>query len=138
MEPHEWGTASVTYPDWQGTVQIDHRMTGEGHDLLEIAGLDPESWTVIGLEIGGGETAFDLHLIAVSREVAPLSGDGWKAVAEAHGGSIPATQFLVHGVDPFEVVRAISHGFNLRANVRAVAGTPIRIDQLEDAGQYSE
>jgi len=47
-----WGDASVTYPDWQGTMQIDQIMTRRS--LNEITGI-PDRWAIIGLDWGGGE-----------------------------------------------------------------------------------
>jgi hypothetical protein len=58
LQPYEWGQASVTYPDWSGTAQLDQRITAAG---IEVAvGLDPERWTVVDIDIGGGEYAHDL------------------------------------------------------------------------------
>lgn len=49
-----WGDAEVTYPDWNGTAQLDERMTGV--HLNDLVGLDSGEWMIIGLDIGGEST----------------------------------------------------------------------------------
>lgn len=131
MEPYEWRKAEVTYPDWSGTAQLDQRMTAAG--IEEVVGLDPDRWTVVGIHIGGGERAHDLHVVAVDHAIFPDGNDVFPRIAEANGGVIPATDFLVHDVDPYKVLQAITHVFELRLRHRGTRDIPIRVTALGDA-----
>jgi hypothetical protein len=133
VEPYEWREAEVTYPDWSGTAQLDQRMTAPG--IEEVVGLDPDRWTVVGIDIGGGERDHDLHVVAVDWAILPERGDGsvFPRIAAANGGVIPATDFLVHDVDPYKVLQAITHVVELRLRTRGTQDFPIRITALGDA-----
>lgn len=52
------------------------------------------------------------------------------AIAAANGGEIPATQFLIHDVEPYRVLQAVTHMFELRLRVRGARDLPIRIMAL--------
>ena len=125
-----WGDAQVTYPGWQGTAQLDERMTGRS--LYKVIGLDRDKWFVIGLDIGGGEPSHDLRVVAVHRDLVPVGGDVLPRIAASNGGEIPATEFLVRDVNPYEVLQAITHMFELRLKLRACQDIPIRIMSQSD------
>lgn len=125
-----WRDAEVTYPDWKGTTQLDQRMTSEG--IEELVGLDREAWMVVGFAIGGGESGQDLRVVAVSRDDVPEGGDVLPRIAEENGGEIPVTEFLVHGVDPYAVLRAVTHVFELRMRLNRSVGIPMRVVQQSD------
>src|SRR5690242_16145855 len=97
-----WEDARVTYPDWQGTAQLDQRMTSAG--IEELIGLDPDEWDVVGIEIGGGESGLHpLDIVAVHRDI-PTEGRRsdeslYEAMARTNGGELPATHFRVHEAD---------------------------------------
>lgn len=132
MESYIWGDAEVTYPDWNGTVQLDQRMTAPG--IGELVGLDAQKWWVIGFDIGGGEreSGHDLQVYAVERELVPEGGDVLPRIADANGGEIPVTQFLVHDVNPYDILLAITHQLDLRMRVRGARRYPIRVERLGD------
>jgi hypothetical protein len=117
-----WGEAEVTYPDLQGTAQLDERKTGR--QIEEIVGLDSDEWLVVGLDIGGGEHSHDLKVIAVKQELVPTNIHDF---AESNGGEIPVTEFLIHDVDPYAVLKEITHMFELRLRVRGSVGHTIRV-----------
>jgi hypothetical protein len=52
VEPHVFGPANVQYTDWKGTVALDEPDYPER--LYKLAGLDPEDWSILGLNIWGG------------------------------------------------------------------------------------
>lgn len=130
MDEYLWDDATVTYPDWTGTAQLDRRITAPS--IGSVVGLDPGEWLVIGFEIGGGEHAHRLKVVAVRRSDVPEGGDILPSIAEANGGEIPATEFLVHDVDPYAVLKAITHQFKLRMRARGTGDLPIRIVALGD------
>lgn len=130
MTDYIWGDAAVTYPDWQGTLQMDERRTGPLlHDLV---GLDSDEWLIVGLDIGGGEHAHDLRVLAVDRGIVPEGGSVLPRIAEANGGEIPVTEFLIHDVDPYEVLRSAAHVVDLRLRISSAVGIPIRVRNLAD------
>lgn len=122
---HLWGEASVTYPDMKGSAQLDVSMTRAR--IEQLVGLDDNEWFVIGLDIGGGETDHVLRVIAIPRNNMPESVDMLPKVAAASGGEIQATEFVIHDVDPYEVLRAISHMFDLRIRLAKLADEDIRV-----------
>lgn len=133
MESYIWGEASVTYPDWNGTVRLDQRKTVA--PLADLIGLDADSWMIIGFDIGGGEHENGRHTLnvyAVSRELITATADVMPQIAADHGGEIPVTQFLVHDVDPYEILRTITHQFDLRLRSRGSRDFPIRVVELGD------
>ncbi|MDP9459512.1 MAG: hypothetical protein M3Q22_04395 [Actinomycetota bacterium] len=103
-----------------------------GRSLNEIVGLHRDEWLIIGLDIGGGETSHDLRVVAVHRDAVPEGGDVLPRIAENNGGEIPATEFLVHDVDPYKVLRAITHMFELRLKLSGCRDLPIRIMSRSD------
>lgn len=120
-----WGDAHVTYPDWKGTAQLDERRTTPWPGLARTAGLDEEQWQVLGFDIGGGEDAYDLRVIAAPRDV-------WTKTASDDGAEIEATEFLVHGVDPLAILRQMTHVFELRMRLRAIEDRTVRIRSSSD------
>lgn len=130
MDDYIWRPAEVTYPDWNGNAQLDQRRTAGG--LEEVVGLDRDEWLIVGFDIGGGEHAHHLRVVAVHRDLVPDGGDVFPRIAEANGGEIPATEFLIHNVDPYEVLRRITHVFELRMRARGSRDIPIRITSLGD------
>ncbi|MCE7483083.1 hypothetical protein AB0301_08745 [Microbacterium profundi] len=138
MEPYIWGDARVTYPDWSGTAQLDGRMTAP--PLADVIGLDSEAWMIVGFDIGGGEREqgkHDLQVYAVDRNLIRAESDVIKQVAADHGGEIPVTQFLVHDVDPYEILAANTHQFSLHMRTRGTRDWPIRVVALGDVPDQS-
>lgn len=119
-----WGDAEVTYPDFAGNAQLDHRITGRS--INEIIGLS-DDWLVIGLDMGGGEHSHELQVVAVPKDAMPSGGDVLPGMAGNSGGEIQATMFRVHDVDPYDVLRQITHVFEMRLRVRGARDFPIRI-----------
>ncbi|WP_434157567.1 hypothetical protein [Clavibacter michiganensis] len=130
MTDYIWDDANVSFPDWKGTVQLDERMTGP--QLHELVGLDSDAWLVVGLHLGGGEHAHDLHVLAVDRAIVPTGGDVFPKIARANGGEIPVTDFLIHNADPYAILKAMTHVLDLRLRARNTVGTPIRVVALDD------
>jgi hypothetical protein len=129
-EPFIWGSASVTYTDWIGTAALDQRRTGP--QLEEIVGLDPDEWMVIGLDIGGGETSHDLRVLAVPNQLIPETDNVLPKIAQANDGAIPVTEFLVHDVDPYEILRKITHVFELRLRMASTENLEIKVVERGD------
>lgn len=133
MENRILSKAEVTYPDWNGTVQLDQRMTAPG--LGEVIGLDSDKWMVVAFDIGGGEREQGRHTLnvyAVDRKLVKTDSDVLVQVAADHADELPVTQFLVHDVDPYEILRAITHQFELQLRTRGSRDFPIRVVALGD------
>lgn len=122
MTNYEWGPAEVTYPDWQGTFQIDQRITGPD-DVYSLSGIDSEEWTIIGLDWGAGEHEYgwhDLHVIAVPKG------------KDYSGPEVEATDFLIHNVNPIEFLAKITHVADFRVRSRVAVNSRITITELRD------
>ena len=119
-----WRASEGTSSDWNGTAQLDHRRSA---DLARLAGLDSEKWMVVAFDIGGGENGHDLRVVAVDRDLIPEAADELRGIAAEHGGEIPATEFLVHDVEPYDVLQRITRRFELRMRARGTRDLPIRI-----------
>lgn len=120
-----WDAARVSYPDWNGTAQLDERMTIPWRGLARTVGLDAEQWQVIGFEISGGEHGYQLRVVATPRDV-------WRKSGPGAGSEIEATEFLVHNVDPLAVLQQMTHVFELRMRHRGIGDAPVRIRALSD------
>lgn len=131
MDPYEWRSASVSHPDWSGTAQLDQRMTTAG--IEERVGLDPNKWTVVGIDIGGRERGQHLRVVAVDHNVFPAGSDVFPRIAASNGGVIPATEFLVHDLDPYDLLKAVTHFFELRLRHRGTRDFPIRVIAQDDS-----
>lgn len=106
MDGEVWGEASVTYPDWKGTAQLDERMTVPWEGLARTVGLNHEQWQVVGFSIGGGEHGYNLRLYATPRDV-------WEKAKPDDGTEVEVTEFLVHDVDPLAILQRMTHMFEL-------------------------
>lgn len=120
-----WGDASVTYPDWKGTAQLDERKTVPWEGLARTFGLSAEEWQVVGFSIGGGEHVLDLRIIATPRGV-------WENFNRDDNGEIEVTEFLVHDVDPIVILREMAHMFELKMLIRGLSADQVRVTALSD------
>lgn len=125
MTDYEWGPAKVTYPDWQGTFQIDEKLTGYD-SIYTLTGIDPNLWWIVGFDWGAGESGVhEPHAIVV-----PAHTDIEAEVAEH--GYLPATDLLLHEVDAYSLFLRTVHVSEFRVRSRAIVGTPVRIVRLGD------
>ena len=130
MSDFIWGDASVTYPDWVGTAQLDQRMTT--WTIEQMLGDRLDGWMVIGIDIGGGEHEHELRVIAVPKDSLSEGGGVLPEYASRSGGEIPAASFLVHDFNPYDFLKAITHMFELRLRVQSIADIPVRVVSLDD------
>ncbi|OPX06164.1 hypothetical protein [Mycobacterium sp. AT1] len=128
---YEWGHATVTYPDWVGTLQLDQKLTGPV-DIYDLTGVDRDEWLIIGLDFGGGETGMHTpHVIAVRKsELAERS------IYETP--NIRAADIQIHGVEPFELLHRITHLLDMRLRIRSVRDATITITELLDVPPQDE
>lgn len=128
-----WKAPHFPSPDWAGTAHLDQ---DRSFDLAQLAGLDGEEWLVVGFDIRGGERGHDLRVVAVHRDLMPEAADVLPRIAAENGGEIPATEFVVHDVEPYDVLQRISRRFELQMRARGSRDLPIRITaQLEGPEQ---
>jgi hypothetical protein len=125
MDEEIWGDASVTYPDWKGTAQLDERKTMPWEGLARTVGLDHEQWQVVGFSIGGGERGYQLRVLATPRDV-------WEKVKPDDAAEVEVTEFLVHDVDPLAILRQMTHMFELNMRIRGLDRREVRIRALSD------
>ncbi|MFF0707412.1 hypothetical protein [Gordonia sputi] len=120
MDQYEWGQASVAYPDWQGTVQLDEKMTGDD-SVYSMTGVDREQWTIIGLDLGGGESG--MHALEVV--VVPRGTD-------LGASRLEATMIRIHNVDALGVLQRMMHVFDMRMRIRSTLDASIVVTDLGD------
>ena len=116
--------AGLTSPDWTGIARLDQRRSA---DLAQLAGLDGDEWLVVAFDIGGGGQGHELRVAAVRRDALPEAADVLPGIAAENDGEIPVTEFLVHDVDPYEVLQTISSSFELRMRARGAKDLPLRV-----------
>lgn len=86
-----FGSASVQYGDWHGTVSLDD--PDESGELERIAGVDPNDWRIWAIDISGASgTGIRASVLAVRHELIEDFGD-WERVARDNDGAIPVTEF---------------------------------------------
>ncbi len=125
MDPYEWGDAEVSFPDWSGTAQLDEKMTGPT-DIYDYTGVDRDEWMIVGLDFGGGESGMqNPHVIAVrrseleDRHITDLS-------------AVNAADIQIHGLDPFELLKKMTHYLDMRFRSRAIKNATVTITELLD------
>lgn len=125
MDEYEWGDASVSFPDWIGTAQLDQKMTGPV-GVYELTGINPDEWLIVGLDFGGGESGMhNPHVIAVRKS----------ELDERHISDVfdvRAADIQIHGVDAFDLLRQMTHVLDMRFRIRAVKDATITITELLD------
>lgn len=120
VDPYNWGGASVTHPDWQGTAHIDEKKTGD-ESIYTITGIDRDQWTIIGLDWGGGESGRDVpHAIVVPADT------------DLSARQIEATDLMLHDVDINDLLKRITHVADFRLRIRSVVDSEITITSLGD------
>lgn len=125
VDGYVWGEASVPFPDWKGTAQLDERMTLPWEGLAKAVGLDSDQWQLVGFDIGGGEDGYDLRVVATPVDV-------WAKVKLDDDAEIEVTEFLVHGVDPLAILRQMTHVFELKMHLRVLDGRQVRVRASSD------
>lgn len=122
---YEWGDARVSYPDWKGTFQVDQKLTGDV-SIYTITKIDRDEWTIIGLDWGGGEQVDGLgHYNAHPHRLSAIVVR--KDDADLDADEIRATEVMVHDVDPYDMIKAITHMAEFRMRVRRVVDSKIII-----------
>ena len=125
MDPYEWKHASVAYPDWIGTAQLDQKITGD-ENLYDWVGVDFDEWQIIGLDFGAGESGLhNLHVIAVPRAE-------WSAQKDSGISEIMATDIQIHDVNAVELLLKMTHMLDVRFRIRAVKDSRIMINGYGD------
>ncbi|MFD4460539.1 hypothetical protein [Nocardia sp. NPDC058480] len=123
MGEEVWGEASVTYPDWKGTAQLDERKTGPWEGLAQRVELDNVGWQVVGFSISGGESGFNLMVYAAPRDV-------WENL-EA-GAPVQVTEFKVHDVEPLAILQEMTHTFQMNMRRRGLEGREVQVMAKSD------
>jgi hypothetical protein len=126
VDEYVWGDASVSFPDWIGTAQLDQKMTGQV-GVYELTGIDPEEWQIVGLDLGGGESGMhSVHVIAVPRSE-------WGQSPPSDLSEVRAVDIQIHnGIDPFDLLRQMTHQLDMRFRLRATKDATITITDLLD------
>mgnify|MGYP000330099950 CR=1 FL=1 len=131
-----WGPAEVSYPDWQGTAQLDQKVTGEVN-LYTFADIDHQKWFVVGLDFGGGESGFhDPAIVVIDQNLLTAGGGIDGLIAEY--GYLPCVHILLHDVDTAELLQVMMHVFDMRLRIRSVLDAEIRIIDQRDIPEQDQ
>lgn len=120
MDAYEWGPAEVMHPDWKGTAQIEEKLTGD-ESIYTISGVDRNEWTIIGIDLNGGESGFHSPRIVV----VPRGSD-------LDSGRIEAKMIRLHEVTTFDLLSRIIHLFGMTLRTRRVESAEIVITSVGD------
>lgn len=85
------GTAGVQYGDFRGTVSIDE--PDDEKALYELAGISPDEWHIVALEMHGSYDLTGAYVWAVPRGEA--SYDHWQSLAREGKETVPANRFKI-------------------------------------------
>lgn len=119
--PSRFGPASVQYGDWSGTVSLDS--PDDHEELYRIAGVDPDTWKICGIDIfGGAGMGIRASVLAVRRDLIDKFDD-WARVAQENGGAIPVTEFELREGTALGFLGAFKRS-NVRATLRHAIAEP--------------
>lgn len=128
-----WGDAQVQFGDWIGTATFDHSNSTE--DIQTFVGLEHEKWLIVGIEVSqAGDDLNELRVMAVPRDGRHLQ----QMIEDSGKNPLEVTEFLVHDVDPMDLLRRIAHAFNMRLRLREVVGTGIRVSKKGDIPEQED
>lgn len=107
MEP-----ASTTYKDWTGTAAAENSMITASGDLHELAGLDRDRWSILGIDAHahshGADPRWTVHVYAFDRQGEEGAGSYEELKAlEARRGSVPVKDVQLHNVSLDDVIRCM-------------------------------
>jgi hypothetical protein len=124
-----FGSASVQYGDWHGTVSLDD--PDEYGELERIAGVDPNDWRICAIDISGASgTGIRASVLAVRHELIEDFGD-WERVARDNDGAIPATEFELREGTALALLGTFKRS-NIRASLReAIEDADLELEIVE-------
>ena len=102
---------SASHVDWSGTVIVEDSIVGSSGDLYALAGLDLETWTILGIDMyafsRGEEPDWDIHVYAFNRQEHGVDSFEAREDLEATRGPIPVRDILLHDVSLTDVVKCM-------------------------------
>ena len=125
--------ASVTYGDWIGTAAADEHQTIGHLDLYEVAGLDPDRWWILSIDITGvGIDKGYFYVYAVDRQATSITDyESLQLHGRGHG-KIPVTSFLVHDIAAETLIRESFTQFHLQLRHRSLGELPLEVEDTQD------
>ncbi|HWF70195.1 MAG TPA: hypothetical protein VG187_11625, partial [Mycobacterium sp.] len=91
--------------------------------IYELTGIDSEEWLIVGFSFGGGESGmYEPHVIAVRKS----------ELGEGHISDVTdvrAAEIQIHGVDPFELLRQMTHSLDIRFRIGSTKNATITITE---------
>lgn len=109
---------SEGYEDWTGVASAEDSTIAESNDLYELAGLNRDEWTIMGIEAStyshGDPSRWQIRVYAYNRKENPAnSPEGLRALAEKEE-DVPVVDILLHEVGLEDLVRCMKWiGFRL-------------------------
>ncbi|MFJ8815433.1 hypothetical protein [Amycolatopsis thermoflava] len=115
------------YPDsdYSGYAYGVNNLTNGSLRLVEIADLNPNQWTVVGVEMGRRAGSDWVSLLAVDKEATGIKQFEDFARVAAERGSIPVTRFyLPDGVSLVSLLDQTFKSFNVQLRTHAAIARP--------------
>ncbi len=131
--------ANSTYGDWRGTAAGDVHQTIGHRNIYQVVGLNQDEWWILGIDSQSPDLtkAGRLHVYAVNKAESGI--DNLEAL-NLHGdanGSVPVTNFLVHGVSPAELFAESFNQLQLQFRYRSL-GHDLDVVALDDLNYDEE
>lgn len=132
-------TAHTTYGDWKGTTAGDLHQTIGHRNIYQVVGLSQDEWWIVGIDSHRTDLtkAGSLHVYAVNKTESGI--DNWEAL-NLHGeanGSVPVTNFLVHGISPAELFAESFNQLQLQFRSRSL-GHDLDVVAIDDLNYDKE
>lgn len=103
--------ASTSYRDWVGTAAAENSIIVGSGDLYELAGLDHERWSILGIDAWANSHGVDpdwtVHVYAFDKTAAEVSSHDELIALAAERGSVPVTDILLHNVGLDDLIRCM-------------------------------
>lgn len=121
-DPTPIGPAESTYQDWSGTAVAENSLVVGSLDLYELAGLDRDRWSILGIDVTafshGADPSWEVHVYAADKIELAIEGyDDWANAVDQHGG-VPVVDVKLHGVTFDQIIKTMKLvGVQLRSRL---------------------
>lgn len=103
--------ATTSYKDWIGTAAAEDSMVHGSKDLHDLAGLDPDQWSILAVDMfthsHGADPNWTVSIAALDRHSEEVANFEDLKALEAERGSLPVTHIVLHDVDLDDVVKCM-------------------------------
>ena len=122
--------------EWLGTVAAESDITKSSEDLYAVIDLDREVWSILAVDFfdGTSRSGSEVNVYAVNKvenDLLGMSHDKLIALSD-ESGSIPVTNFKVHGVDAERIIKRVFKRYAVRLRSKSTADRVLHVEKLDD------